>query len=318
MEIRRVGRSGLEVSRLGLGTMTWGRDTDADTAAAQLEAFVGAGGTLVDTSNVYGDGDCRVDPRHPGSRRHRPQGRGAGDHDGGRGRRSRPAARRAVGLAAPARHRVAWICGWCTATTTGCRSRRPARRCAPRWRPGRAAYVGVSGYSGWQLATAATWLRTQGCPVVAVETEYSLVDRSPEESLLPAAAALGVGVLAWAPLGRGVLTGKYRHGTPGRFPGRLTAFRPVRRSASERRDCQGGGGGGHGRRRARARRHWPWPAPGSGTSPASRRRWWAPVTRRSCWERLPPRRSRCRSRSGPRSTTCRPAHRSTPAHRTDR
>src|SRR6476619_3953143 len=57
MEIRRVGRSGLGVSRLGLGTMTWGRDTDADTAAAQLEAFVGAGGTLIDTSNVYGDGD---------------------------------------------------------------------------------------------------------------------------------------------------------------------------------------------------------------------------------------------------------------------
>ena len=58
MDSRRVGRSGLEVSRLGLGTMTWGRDTDADEAAAQLESFVGAGGTLIDTANVYGDGDA--------------------------------------------------------------------------------------------------------------------------------------------------------------------------------------------------------------------------------------------------------------------
>ena len=58
MDSRRVGRSGLEVSRLGLGTMTWGRDTDADDAAAALEAFVGAGGTFIDTANIYGDGDA--------------------------------------------------------------------------------------------------------------------------------------------------------------------------------------------------------------------------------------------------------------------
>ena len=58
MELRRVGRSGLDVSTIALGTMTWGRDTDADAAAAQLEAFVSAGGTLVDTANVYGDGDA--------------------------------------------------------------------------------------------------------------------------------------------------------------------------------------------------------------------------------------------------------------------
>ena len=56
MDSRYLGRSGLQVSRLALGTMTWGRDTDTDAAAAQLEAFVEAGGTLVDTANVYGDG----------------------------------------------------------------------------------------------------------------------------------------------------------------------------------------------------------------------------------------------------------------------
>ena len=58
MDSRYLGRSGLQVSRLALGTMTWGRDTDADAAAAQLEAFVEAGGTLIDTANVYGDGEA--------------------------------------------------------------------------------------------------------------------------------------------------------------------------------------------------------------------------------------------------------------------
>ena len=53
MEQRALGRSGLVVSRLALGTMTWGRDTDEDEAAMQLTAFVDAGGTLVDTADVY-------------------------------------------------------------------------------------------------------------------------------------------------------------------------------------------------------------------------------------------------------------------------
>ena len=56
MEQRSLGRSGLQVSRLGLGTMTWGRDTDEHEARDQLLAFVAAGGTLVDTADVYADG----------------------------------------------------------------------------------------------------------------------------------------------------------------------------------------------------------------------------------------------------------------------
>src|SRR5687767_13802123 len=57
MEQRHLGRSGLLVSRLGLGTMTWGQATEPDEAAAQLAAFVEAGGTLVDTADVYSEGD---------------------------------------------------------------------------------------------------------------------------------------------------------------------------------------------------------------------------------------------------------------------
>ena len=58
MQQRPLGRAGLLVSRLALGTMTWGRDTAPDDAAAQLKTFVDAGGNLLDTADVYGDGDA--------------------------------------------------------------------------------------------------------------------------------------------------------------------------------------------------------------------------------------------------------------------
>ena len=57
MEMRTLGKTGLKVSRLGLGTMTWGRDTDEHEAANQLRIFLDAGGSFIDTAAVYGDGD---------------------------------------------------------------------------------------------------------------------------------------------------------------------------------------------------------------------------------------------------------------------
>jgi aryl-alcohol dehydrogenase-like predicted oxidoreductase len=79
---------------------------------------------------------------------------------------------------------------------------------------GRARYVGVSNYSGWQAAQASTLLSQSRVPLVANEIEYSLLNRVAEDELVPAGQALGFGLLAWSPLGRGVLTGKYRHGIP--------------------------------------------------------------------------------------------------------
>jgi len=79
---------------------------------------------------------------------------------------------------------------------------------------GRARYVGVSNYSGWQAAHAATLMSQTRIPLVANEIEYSLLNRSPEDELASASQALGFGLLPWSPLGRGVLTGKYRHGIP--------------------------------------------------------------------------------------------------------
>ena len=81
---------------------------------------------------------------------------------------------------------------------------------------GRAAYVGVSNYSGWQSAQAATWQRAVPgrAPIASHQVEYSLLNRSAEAEVVPAAQALGLGILPWSPLGRGVLTGKYRNATP--------------------------------------------------------------------------------------------------------
>ncbi len=213
MEMRQVGNSGLKVSRLGLGTMTWGRDTDADEAAGQLEAFVEAGGTLIETANIYGDGDAEsilgtlipdVVAREKVLLTTTTVGTG-----GGRG-----ALISALDVSLKrldTDHVDLWqVHGWDAVVPY-------QETCAAlAWAvtSGRTRYIGVSGYRGWQLATMATELTHLGVPVTSIETEYSLVERDCETSIGPAAATHGVGLLAWAPLGRGVLTGKYRHGTP--------------------------------------------------------------------------------------------------------
>jgi aryl-alcohol dehydrogenase-like predicted oxidoreductase len=81
---------------------------------------------------------------------------------------------------------------------------------------GRARYVGVSNYSGWQTAWANAWQASfpNRAPLVASQMEYSLLQRGVEREVLPALHHSGSGLIAWSPLGRGVLTGKYRSGTP--------------------------------------------------------------------------------------------------------
>jgi aryl-alcohol dehydrogenase-like predicted oxidoreductase len=81
---------------------------------------------------------------------------------------------------------------------------------------GRTRYAGISNYSGWQTGRAVTMQAAVPgrAPLVSTQMEYSLLQRGIEREVLPAAEALGLGVLAWSPLGAGVLTGKYRSGTP--------------------------------------------------------------------------------------------------------
>lgn len=80
---------------------------------------------------------------------------------------------------------------------------------------GRTRYIGLSNFRGWQQATAATVMTAHGVPLISNQVEYSLLRRDVEAEVVPACQHHGMSILAWAPLGRGVLTGKYRGGIPG-------------------------------------------------------------------------------------------------------
>jgi aryl-alcohol dehydrogenase-like predicted oxidoreductase len=223
MEQRTLGRSGLKVSRLGLGTMTWGRDTDEHEAADQLKAFVEAGGTLLDTAAGYGDGDSErligqllasvVDRRDVVLATKAGISRRTGE-------RVVDTSRRALLDALDGSlHRLgtdhvdlwqvhAWSDDVGLEETLGAVDHAVAT--------GRARYAGISNYSGWQTARAVTFQAAWPgrAPLVSTQMEYSLLQRGIEREVLPCADALGLGVLPWSPLGRGVLTGKYRTGIP--------------------------------------------------------------------------------------------------------
>ncbi|MFJ8078588.1 aldo/keto reductase [Streptomyces sp. NPDC096176] len=223
MEQRHLGRTGLRVSRIGLGTLTWGRDTDEHDAADQLKLFWEAGGTLVDTADVYGGGEAeyllgqlveRLVPRSdlviatkagsvPDPDRR---------FDGSRGHLL------AALDASLSRLGTDYVDLWQVHAfdpDTPLDETLQALDIAVS--SGRARYAGVSNFCGWQLAKAATWqlaapgMRTR---LASTQMEYSLLQRGVEREVLPAALDLGVGLLPSSPLGRGVLTGKYRTATP--------------------------------------------------------------------------------------------------------
>ena len=223
MEMRRAGKSGLSLSRLGLGTMTWGRDTDTHEAADQCRAFIEAGGNFIDTSSTYGDGDSE---------------RVIGGLIGTLFKRDDVAIATKAGVSFPEGVR----------TVNNSRQSLIAEldRSLSRletdyvdiwqihsWDPhnpledtlsaldyayssGKARYVGISNFAGWQSARAITIQETNSAkaPIVTHQVEYSLLNRDIESEVLPCADETGIGILAWAPLGRGVLTGKYRKGIP--------------------------------------------------------------------------------------------------------
>lgn len=221
MEQRPLGRSGISVGRLALGTMTWGRTTDELEAHDQLRAFLDAGGTLVDTADVYGDGasesilgtlvaDLGVrdeivlatkavsvpqERRFDASRRHL-----LSALEGSLRRLQVDA----VDL---------WqLHAWDPLTPID----ETLAAVDDAVRAGKAHAVGISNYAGWQLAQASTWQRAAAgrAPITSAQMEYSLLERGVEREVVPAAQAFAVGLLPWSPLGRGVLTGKYRHGVP--------------------------------------------------------------------------------------------------------
>jgi aryl-alcohol dehydrogenase-like predicted oxidoreductase len=84
-------------------------------------------------------------------------------------------------------------------------------------RAGKIIYAGLSNFPAWRISRAATIAELRGStPIVGLQTEYSLVERTPERELLPMAEGFGLGIVGWSPLGGGLLTGKYRKGEKGR------------------------------------------------------------------------------------------------------
>jgi len=201
--------------------MLWGNAVDRHEAGDHLRAFVEAGGNLVDTAYGYGGGDAEtilgglLDGTVP--RDDIVICTKAGISRAGGERRVDVSRRGLMAQLDTSLRRLGtdhvdlWL-----AHTWSDDVPLAETLSALEWAAasGRARYVGVSNYSGWQSARAFSLLESARIPLVANEIEYSLVCRTPEHEVVPAATSLGFGLLPWSPLGRGVLTGKYRNGIP--------------------------------------------------------------------------------------------------------
>jgi aryl-alcohol dehydrogenase-like predicted oxidoreductase len=223
MQLRRAGKSGLMLSRVGLGTMTWGRDTDEHEAADQCRAFLDAGGNFIDTAAVYGDGDSE---------------RVIGGLIGTLFNRNEIVIASKAGLSFPGGMRTIDNSRTALIAQLDASLQRLQSDYLDLWQvhtwdvntplddtlsaldyaytSGKARYVGVSNFSGWQSARAITRQEViaNKAPITTLQNEYSLLNRKVEDDLIDAVSNLDVGFLAWSPLGRGVLTGKYRKGIP--------------------------------------------------------------------------------------------------------
>ncbi len=221
---RFLGQTGLRVSRLGLGTLGWGSETDKHDAEELLRTFVDAGGTFVDTAAGYGDGaseeligtllasgfdrsDLVLATKAGVDRR----ARGEGKVDVSRRAMLRTLDDSLARLGTD--HVDLWqLHRWSDDVPLD----ETLSALDAAVASGRARYVGISNYAGWQTAQAATHqLAVPGrIRIASAQVEYSLLQRGIEREVVPAAEALGIGLLPWAPLGRGVLSGKYRTGIP--------------------------------------------------------------------------------------------------------
>nr|CAA9340800.1 MAG: Putative oxidoreductase [uncultured Nocardioidaceae bacterium] len=219
MEYRTLGRSGCSVSTLALGTMTFGSETDEDGSHAQLDRFVEAGGTLVDTADVYSGGTSediigRWLTSRPADVRERvvlaTKGRfpmGEGPNDVGLSRRHLATALddslRRLGVERVDLYQVHAYDPWTPLEET-------LGFLDDAVRAGKIHYAGLSNFTGWQLQRAVDVAEHRGLVrPVTLQPQYNLLVREIEWEIVPAAQANGLGLLPWSPLGGGWLTGKY-------------------------------------------------------------------------------------------------------------
>lgn len=215
MEYRHLGKSGLEVSAIGLGTNTFGADVDAAGAAAILHRALELGITFIDTAPAYGKGASEE-----------MIGKAL---DGGQ--------RRQAAIATKAGSRAYGACRKHLTESLEISLRKlrtdyvdlfqvhfpdfktPSEETMSTLesivRQGKARYIGCSNYPAWYMCEAIWTARSNGwAPFVSFQPEYSLLNRAVEKETAPFCEAYGLGIIPYYPLAAGLLTGKYRPGEP--------------------------------------------------------------------------------------------------------
>lgn len=226
MEYRYLGRSGLKVSELCLGTMTFGREASEEESRRMLDRFVEAGGNFLDTANVYSNGVSEeIVGRWMKGRRREDLvvatkvrfAMGEGPNDVGLSRKhilaQVEASLRRLQTDYIDLYQVhCWDPGTPLEETLSTLNDLVRR--------GLVRYLGISNYSGWQLQKAIDTARAHGWEgFVSLQPLYNLLDRSTEWELIPVCLNEGLGVIPWSPLRGGWLTGRFRRGMAGPPPG---------------------------------------------------------------------------------------------------
>jgi len=233
MRYKVLGRSGLKVSELSLGTMTFGEDwgwgSPADECKRMFDAYVAAGGNFIDTANRYTNGTSEKivgelvkseRPRFVVATKYTLTDRPTDPNGGGNHRKSLvqslEGSLRRLGTDYVDLY---WVHAYDGMTPI----EEVMRALDDVVRAGKVLYVGISDAPAWVVSQANMLAELRGWSrFVGLQIPYSLVERTPERDLLPMAQAGDIAVTVWGALGGGVLTGKYEKGKPGPKGARLT------------------------------------------------------------------------------------------------
>jgi aryl-alcohol dehydrogenase-like predicted oxidoreductase len=245
MRYKLLGRSGLRVSELCLGTMTfgeeWGWGADRATSRQLFDAFSAAGGNFIDTANSYTGGTSErfVGEFVAGERdrfvvatKYTHAERFGDPNAAGNHRKSlRQAVEGSLRRLGTGYIDLLWVHAWDALTPV----EEVLRALDDLVRAGTVLYLGLSDAPAWVASRADALAELRGWTrFVGVQAEYSLIERSAERDLLPMTRALGLSLVAWAPLGAGILTGKYLGADAGAEQGRIAASDMYRGLLTER------------------------------------------------------------------------------------
>jgi len=232
MRYRLLGNSGLRVSEAALGTMTfgeeWGWGSAKDESRKVYDAFRDAGGNFIDTANFYTNGtsesflgEFMKDHRQSVvlATKYTNANPGTDPNAAGNHRKSMVQALEASLKRLKTDYiDLYWVHVWDQITPV----EEVMRGLDDLVRQGKVLYVGISDAPAWWIAQANTLAHLRGwSPFIGLQIEYSLIERTVERELVPMAKALNLGLTAWSPLARGLLTGKY-HGHGSSEPGRMS------------------------------------------------------------------------------------------------